>query len=1225
MLVENSEHDRRAFRRALHDGQLSCGITECVRAGEALEQLSTRPTSYDLVVADYKLPGMNGLALCKELLARKVGVPMVMLTQVGSEQLAVEALKAGVDDYVIKDHSQAHWDLLPLILADTVRRHHDRLARRRAEEELRRHHEYFEKLVEDRTAELKEGLRKLAEAELRYRTVADYTCDWEYWENPDGTLEYVSPACERITGYRTEQFMEDPQLCHEIIWPEDKQLWAEHRHSNCNPQEQGAVQFRIRRSDGEIRWIEHVCQPVQDANGTYLGFRGGNRDITGRKRAEEALRESEERYRAVFGGAAEGILVADIETRKLLHANPTICAMLGYTEEELLQLGIEDIYPQEALEEIICEFEAQGRGENNLAPHIPCLRKDGAIIYANINTAKILLDGKECNVGFFADITAQKKVEEVLSGERQLLRTLVDALPDMIFVKDTAGRFLLANKACARNFGLGRPEAMLGKTDFELFPREYADKLRRGEQAILQAGQSQIDSESFWQDEAGRKHWLLTTKVPWRDHAGNIAGLVGLNRDIADRKQAEETLRESEERFSSAFANAAIGMALVGLDGRWLQANHALCELTGYSEPELRTKTFQGITHPDDLKSDLAYVRQMLDGALTTYQMEKRYIHKAGHAVWVQLNVSLVKDTTGRPLYFISQIQDITDRKQAERQLRESEAKYRELVQHSVDAVVSVDADMKVILWNPAAERLFGYTSEEMLGQNLLKVVPERYRAAKKKGFLEFAQNGSGPTIGTQLELAGLRKDGAEVPVELSVASRKVGNTYVATAIMRDIRQRQEARARLQKEQENLQALFAAIPVGMMLIDENTVVRHINNIVAKMVGKKCPAMIDRQPGEGLNCAHLYDDPQGCGHGPACATCPIRNTFAEVLRSGKGIHGVETQATLQVDGQWIRPWIEFSAEPVVINGKPHVAVALSNITERKELDSQLRQAEKLQTIGRLASGIAHEISTPIQYVGDNIHFMQERFHEIVELLQRYGRLLAVNKEGQAHSDLVSEIESAVGAADLAYLLEEIPTAMAHSQEGVKAVAEIVKAVKEFAHPGAQEKTQTDLNRAIQGTLTVARNHCKYVATLETDFDPDLPLVSCLPGEFNQAILNLLVNAADAIEEVVGEPRQEKGLIRVSTRLDSDWAEVRISDTGPGIPAPIRDKIFDPFFTTKKVGQGSGQGLAIARSVVVDKHGGTLALETEEGQGTTFIIRLPIEAACPEAKKEWVDAR
>lgn len=172
-----------------------------------------------------------------------------------------------------------------------------------------------------------------------------------------------------------------------------------------------------------------------------------------------------------------------------------------------------------------------------------------------------------------------------------------------------------------------------------------------------------------------------------------------------------------------------------------------------------------------------------------------------------------------------------------------------------------------------------------------------------------------------------------------------------------------------------------------------------------------------------------------------------------------------------------------------------------------------------------------------------------------------------------------------------------------------MSKLVAAMKEFSHPGTKEKTPLDLNHAIESTITVARHEWKYVAEVETDFDPSLSVISCHPGEFNQVILNLIVNAAHAISDVVGKDGSGKGKIKVQTQNCEDWVEIRVQDTGSGIPEKVRPRIFDPFFTTKEIGKGTGQGLAIARSVVVDKHHGTIHFETEEGKGTTFVIRLP----------------
>lgn len=281
-----------------------------------------------------------------------------------------------------------------------------------------------------------------------------------------------------------------------------------------------------------------------------------------------------------------------------------------------------------------------------------------------------------------------------------------------------------------------------------------------------------------------------------------------------------------------------------------------------------------------------------------------------------------------------------------------------------------------------------------------------------------------------------------------------------------------------------------------------------------------------------------------------------------------------------------------------------------VQQHKLMKRKLAQAQKLEAAGRLAAGIAHEINTPTQYVGDNTRFLQEAFAALDRLLRKCDQLLQAAKDDTVTDQLIAEVEAAVRQSEVDYLTREIPRAIQQSLEGIQQVASIARAVKEFSYPGLDRKQPVDLNETIKSTLAVSRNEWKYVAEVVTDFDPDLPRVDCLPGEFNQAILNVIVNAAQAIANGVGDSLQRKGTITVRTRLDGDWAEIRISDTGCGIPEEIRSKVFDHFFTTKQVGKGTGQGLTIAYAIVVKKHGGTITFESESGKGTTFIIRLPI---------------
>jgi len=304
------------------------------------------------------------------------------------------------------------------------------------------------------------------------------------------------------------------------------------------------------------------------------------------------------------------------------------------------------------------------------------------------------------------------------------------------------------------------------------------------------------------------------------------------------------------------------------------------------------------------------------------------------------------------------------------------------------------------------------------------------------------------------------------------------------------------------------------------------------------------------------------------------------------------------------------WLENRVMQVRWDGDMAIMTIIIDITERKILEAQLLQAQKLESIGQLAAGISHEINTPIQYVGYNTQFFKEQFEHLDPLFDQHQELLQAARAGKVPDDLLIRAESALEALDLPFIREEIPPALDQTIEGVEHVSKIVRAMKEFSHPGTDDKAQIDLNQAIESTVVVARNEWKYVAEVTTELDPDLPLVPCLPADLNQVILNMIVNAAHAIGEVVDQG-SEKGTISISTRRQNGWAEIRIKDTGTGIAEKHRSRIFDPFFTTKEVGKGTGQGLAISHSIIADKHSGTLNFETETGKGTTFVIRLPIE--------------
>lgn len=287
---------------------------------------------------------------------------------------------------------------------------------------------------------------------------------------------------------------------------------------------------------------------------------------------------------------------------------------------------------------------------------------------------------------------------------------------------------------------------------------------------------------------------------------------------------------------------------------------------------------------------------------------------------------------------------------------------------------------------------------------------------------------------------------------------------------------------------------------------------------------------------------------------------------------------------------------------------------SDITERKKLEHELINARKLESMGQLAAGIAHEINTPIQYVSDNLRFLNSSISDLLQIAEISQSLVQhLSTSGMADDEMVQKLEKKLEEADVEYLNEELVLAVKQSLEGTGRVSTIVRAMKEFAHPGSKEMVASDLNEAIRTTIEVTKNEWKYVSAIELDLFENLPLVPCFVDEINQVVLNMIINARDAIEET-----GEKGVIRISTGIEDSWALIRITDTGGGIPPEHIGSVFDPFFTTKEVGKGTGQGLYISYDVIVNKHKGRLTVfnSSKEGEGASFEIRIPLVNSKPD---------
>lgn len=432
----------------------------------------------------------------------------------------------------------------------------------------------------------------------------------------------------------------------------------------------------------------------------------------------------------------------------------------------------------------------------------------------------------------------------------------------------------------------------------------------------------------------------------------------------------------------------------------------------------------------------------------------------------------------------------------------------------------------------------------------------------------------------------------AKNELELRVAERTAELLKANEQLKMEIAERKQAEeTALEAYGQNLQ-LLSSIKSIVIGVSRNDVIFQWNQAAENTFGIPTAAVIGRPFRE----------------------CGIKWDWDEVL--GKIRNCRDKKESVRLDEvRYVRPdgkegLLGLSVNPIGDQYDQNASYFLfgTDITDRKKMEAKKALSQKLESIGQLAAGIAHEINTPIQYVGDNLHFIQESFGHFEKLLEAYGPLVKYAQDNPSCRELAAAINGTVEAVDLPYLRAEIPKAIEQSLEGIARVAKIVRAMKEFSHPSHGVKSPANLNQAIESTVAISRNEWKYVADLITDFDPDLPPVECVVDEINQVVLNMIINAVDAIKEA--NPGPGKGKITIKTGSNDKFIEISISDTGAGIPQEIIDKIFDPFFTTKEVGKGTGQGLTLAHDIVVNKHYGSIEVESEVGKGTTFTILLPI---------------
>jgi len=649
--------------------------------------------------------------------------------------------------------------------------------------------------------------------------------------------------------------------------------------------------------------------------------------------------------------------------------------------------------------------------------------------------------------------------------------------------------------------------------------------------------------------------------------------------------------QECEKLYRSLFENMLNGFAYCRMlfeDGKPLDFIYLAVNAGFESQTGLKDVVGKKVTEviPGVRESDAAifeiYGRVAMTGKPERFEMFLQALQ-----MWFAISVY-----SPEPGYFVAVFDVITERKRAELDLREFEERFATVFRSSPVAmsITSVVTNLYVDV-NEMFVRGSGYSREEIIDHTSEEL--RLFNDLNDRDRLLAQVQGTGFAYGMRTRF---RTKAGDIRTGLisSQLIRLHGEPHLLSTI-EDVTEYQRTEDEVRSAKAFLDNSINAIADPIFIKDAAGRFVLVNEAMCAIVGRAREALLGRDD-------DIFPEEQAA---------IFRRVDAKVLDTGEESVNEESLSNLSTGK--VRTILTRKTRYIDPSGQRFLVGVIRDITDRKQLEAELGQARKLEAVGQLAAGIAHEINTPTQYVGDGVHFLKEAFEGYRRLAVQYRRALEALDAAGGQDALVAGIRQTEQDIDLAYLEANVPGSFASCEDGVSRISTIVRAMKEFAHPDQKEMAPADLNQALKTTLAIAKNEYKYVSDVTTEFG-DLPPVRCYVGELNQVFLNLIVNAAHAVADVVGK-QGGKGTIHIRTSVDGDKVRIDIVDTGSGIPQPIRHRIFDPFFTTKEVGKGTGQGLAIARTTVVAKHSGSLTFETEVGKGTTFTIRLPIDNMPP----------
>ncbi len=859
---------------------------------------------------------------------------------------------------------------------------------------------------------------------------------------------------------------------------------------------------------------------------------------------------------ADFQSLAETLssLIALLRGDRIVYVNPAACALLGRPREWFENRVFWEVVHPDDREAAIARGRARAAGipqSKRVTERL--VHADGHTIWMDYSIDVVIFEGQPTTLCTGHDVTARRHIEQEFRRSEARLAEAQRIASIGSWEWDVVHDCICWSEEMRRIFGSDPAEfggTLAGYVEL-IHPDDRAMAQLVIEKAIAEGGSFAFEHRVLRRD--GGERTIFGRGEVFRDAAGTVVRLAGTGQDITDKKRMEQQLHRAEERFRLAFTHAAIGKAIVGPDRRILQANPAACRMLGYAEAELTALDPDATIHPDDRAPVAALTRNLAQGPQVSGAMEARLLHKDGSVVRAHLTTTIVRDAEGKPLYFIGECEDISERWRAEQALRDSEERFRNLCLQAPVMLMSFDPDGRVRDVSNYWLQTTGYQRAEVIGQEGWSFITPDSRERLLAAIAENQRNNE--VVIRNLPLTGIRADGSTIEL-LSTSVAELGDggeKKGAICVQINLTDLQRAEEALRESAERYRALVEHAPEAIMVLDvEQDRFVDANAHAEKLFGFSRERLLQMGPLDFCP-EHQADDRKSCE--------VVEDEHKKVLAGGTAVFEF---THVDANGREITCQTRLSRLPAA--GRQLIRATVTDITELKELQEKVRRAEKLAAVGVLAAGVAHEIGNPLMALSMAAQSLERK------------------------------------SAD-AYTQNKLTLIREH----IDRIARIVRQMSDLARPAIGRRVKCDLNQLVRAAVEMVRyDQRARNAEVVYELAEHLPALEVVQDELTQVCINLALNAFDAMaRNDQGRPRR----LTIRSAIEHGAVRVTFQDTGPGVPRPLRSKLFQPFFTTKEVGHGTGLGLSVSYRIL-QEHQGSLTFDEEATDGAGFVFTLPI---------------